>query len=115
MTVLEQGFHCSSGDCVIAMEMSLISVLLKVCKNGCYGQDAGLSLVKPWERLFAFCAFFPASLPKEVLWLVDTSGPEISCKKLSLEFTAFFYPLLHDVEHFNLCYWDENCNKETEI
>lgn len=36
------------------MEMSLTSVLLEVCKSGCFGQDAGLSLVKPWERLFAF-------------------------------------------------------------
>lgn len=63
------------------MEMSLISVLLEVCKNGCYSQDASISLVNPREGLFALCAFFPLSLQKEVLWLVDTSGPKMSCKK----------------------------------
>lgn len=65
----------------LQMETSLTSVLLEVCKHGCYSQDAGLSLVKPWERSFAFCAFFPSSLQKEVLWFVDTSGPKISCKR----------------------------------
>lgn len=38
----------------LQMETSLTSVLLEVCKNGCYSQDAGLSLFQPWERLFAF-------------------------------------------------------------
>ena len=63
------------------MEMSQISVLLEVCKNGCYSQDAGVSLVNLQEGWFALCAFFPSSLQKEVLWLVDTSGPKMSCKK----------------------------------
>lgn len=37
----------------LQMETSLTSVLLEVRKNGCYSQDAELSLFKPWKRLFA--------------------------------------------------------------
>lgn len=40
----------------LQMETSPTPVLLEVCKNGCYSQDAGPSVVKPWERSFAFFA-----------------------------------------------------------
>lgn len=63
------------------MEVSLIFVLLQVCNNGCYSQDARVPLVNPREGLFALCAFFPSSLQKEVLWLVDTYSPKESRKK----------------------------------
>ena len=63
------------------MEMSLISVLLEAGKNRCYRQDARVSPVNPREGGLALCAFFLSSHQKEVLWLTDTSGPKLPCKK----------------------------------
>ena len=66
--------------------MSLISVLLEVCRNGCYSQDAGVTPVKPQEGLLALCA-------------TSLSSPQRKCSGSSI----LLAPRCHTKSHSAKC------------